>query len=60
MKKELQQLNIGILGGGQLGRMLLQEATNWDLKIAVLDPAHNAPCANMTKTEILLPLNLKM
>jgi 5-(carboxyamino)imidazole ribonucleotide synthase len=48
MKKELQQLNIGILGGGQLGRMLLQEATNWDLKIAVLDPAHNAPCANMT------------
>lgn len=48
MKKELQQLNIGILGGGQLGRMLLQEATNWDLKIAVLDPAHNAPCADMT------------
>jgi 5-(carboxyamino)imidazole ribonucleotide synthase len=48
MQKELQQLNIGILGGGQLGRMLLQEATNWDLKIAVLDPAHNAPCAFMT------------
>jgi 5-(carboxyamino)imidazole ribonucleotide synthase len=48
MNKELQQLNIGILGGGQLGRMLLQEATNWDLKIAVLDPAKDAPCANMT------------
>lgn len=48
MQKELQQLNIGILGGGQLGRMLLQEAANWDLKIAVLDPAKDAPCANLT------------
>lgn len=48
MHKELQQLNIGILGGGQLGRMLLQEAPNWDLKIAVLDPAKDAPCANIT------------
>jgi len=48
MEKELQQLNIGILGGGQLGRMLLQEAANWDLKIAVLDPAKGAPCANLT------------
>lgn len=48
MQKELQQLNIGILGGGQLGRMLLEQASNWDLKIAVLDPAHDAPCANMT------------
>ncbi len=48
MQKQLQQLNIGILGGGQLGRMLLQEAANWDLKIAVLDPSNEAPCANLT------------
>ncbi len=48
MQKELQQLNIGILGGGQLGRMLLQEAVNWDLKIAVLDPSKDAPCATIT------------
>jgi 5-(carboxyamino)imidazole ribonucleotide synthase len=48
MKKELQQLNIGILGGGQLGRMLLQEAANWDLKIAVLDPTKDAPCVHLT------------
>lgn len=48
MQKELQQLNIGILGGGQLGRMLLQEAANWDLKIAVMDPSNEAPCANLT------------
>lgn len=48
MAKTLQQYNIGILGGGQLGRMLLQEATNWDLKIAVLDPSTDAPCSNLT------------
>ena len=48
MQKQLQQLNIGILGGGQLGRMLLQEATNWDIQIAVLDPSTDAPCSNLT------------
>ncbi|MCZ2444475.1 MAG: 5-(carboxyamino)imidazole ribonucleotide synthase [Flavobacteriales bacterium] len=41
-------MNIGLLGGGQLGRMLLQEAANWDLRIAVLDPSADAPCANLT------------
>jgi 5-(carboxyamino)imidazole ribonucleotide synthase len=36
---------LGILGGGQLGRMLLQEAANYDVRIAVLDPASDAPCS---------------
>jgi 5-(carboxyamino)imidazole ribonucleotide synthase len=35
---------IGLLGGGQLGRMTLQEAYNLNLHISVLDPASNAPC----------------
>ncbi len=39
---------IGILGGGQLGRMLLQEAANWDLNIHVLDPDPQAPCTGLT------------
>lgn len=38
---------VGILGGGQLGRMLLQEALNLDIKIAVLDPAADAPCSRI-------------
>jgi 5-(carboxyamino)imidazole ribonucleotide synthase len=36
---------LGILGGGQLGRMLLQEAANYDVRSAVLDPAVDAPCS---------------
>jgi 5-(carboxyamino)imidazole ribonucleotide synthase len=35
---------IGILGGGQLGLMLLQAATDWNLDIHVLDPDAEAPC----------------
>ncbi|MCX7744293.1 MAG: 5-(carboxyamino)imidazole ribonucleotide synthase [Flavobacteriales bacterium] len=48
MKKRLQDLSIGLLGGGQLGRMLLQEAANLDLKIAVMDPSEDAPCRHLT------------
>jgi 5-(carboxyamino)imidazole ribonucleotide synthase len=42
-------LNIGLLGGGQLGRMLLQAAADLDLNIAVLDPDPEAPCASLVK-----------
>ena len=35
---------IGILGGGQLGLMLLQAAVDWNLDIHVLDPDTEAPC----------------
>ncbi|WP_138481839.1 5-(carboxyamino)imidazole ribonucleotide synthase [Dyadobacter bucti] len=35
---------IGILGGGQLGLMLLQAATDWNLDIHILDPDAEAPC----------------
>jgi len=30
---------LGILGGGQLGKMLLQETRKWDIQTKVLDPA---------------------
>jgi 5-(carboxyamino)imidazole ribonucleotide synthase len=38
------QLRLGILGGGQLGRMLLQSAIDFDLHVRVLDPDPDAPC----------------
>jgi 5-(carboxyamino)imidazole ribonucleotide synthase len=44
MKKNIQQLKIGMLGGGQLGRMLIQEATDLNLDIAVMDADPDAPC----------------
>jgi 5-(carboxyamino)imidazole ribonucleotide synthase len=36
---------LGILGGGQLGRMLIQEAIDLDVRTIVMDPSSNAPCA---------------
>lgn len=38
---------IGILGGGQLGRMFLQEAASYPGHIYVMDPAKDAPCAEL-------------
>ncbi|KQM23482.1 5-(carboxyamino)imidazole ribonucleotide synthase [Chryseobacterium sp. Leaf201] len=37
-------MKIGILGGGQLGRMLIQEALKYDDEFYTLDPAPDAPC----------------
>lgn len=42
-----QDFTLGILGGGQLGRMLIQEAINYDVRVAVLDPASDCPCAEI-------------
>ncbi len=35
---------IGILGGGQLGRMLVQKGMDWNLQLRVMDPDPEAPC----------------
>ncbi len=48
--KTIQELHIGILGGGQLGRMLIQNAVNYNLNISILDPDKNAPCKDLVKT----------
>jgi 5-(carboxyamino)imidazole ribonucleotide synthase len=38
---------LGVLGGGQLGRMLVQEAINYNLQVAILDPDEHAPCKDL-------------
>ncbi|WP_313803556.1 5-(carboxyamino)imidazole ribonucleotide synthase [Flavobacterium sp.] len=35
---------LGILGGGQLGKMLLAETRKFDIQTYVLDPSSEAPC----------------
>lgn len=50
-------MKLGILGGGQLGRMLLQAAANYDLTTYVLEKDPNCPaahlCHHFTKGDIL-------
>ena len=38
---------LGILGGGQLGKMLLSECAKFDIYAIVLDPNKEAPCSNL-------------
>ena len=47
MKFYNEHFKVGVLGGGQLGRMLLQEAINFDVRLSILDPSSNAPCAQI-------------
>jgi 5-(carboxyamino)imidazole ribonucleotide synthase len=35
---------LGILGGGQLGKMLLAETRKFDIETYVLEPSNEAPC----------------
>jgi 5-(carboxyamino)imidazole ribonucleotide synthase len=38
---------LGVLGGGQLGRMLIQETINYNVNVCVIDPDKNAPCKDI-------------
>lgn len=44
---------IGIIGGGQLGRMMAIAAKEMGYKIAVLDPTKHSPCAQVADMEIV-------
>lgn len=46
---DITSLKIGVLGGGQLGRMMLQSAINYNLDISIIDPDPHAPCAHLVK-----------
>ena len=40
-------LKLGIIGGGQLGKMLLQTSSKYSLHSKILDPNDNSPCKNL-------------
>lgn len=49
MKKPVYRptFKLGILGGGQLGRMFIQNAINYNVNVHVLDPGELAPCKDI-------------
>ena len=38
---------LGILGGGQLGKMLLRVTSQLSIKTNILDPSKDSPCKNL-------------
>ena len=46
MKQKISSdFKLGILGGGQLGKMMIQAASKWDIEIHVLDPDESCSCS---------------
>ena len=47
------EFKLGIIAGGQLGKMLALAASNWDVNTYVLDPSRSCPaataCTNFTQ-----------
>jgi 5-(carboxyamino)imidazole ribonucleotide synthase len=42
-----ESFKLGVLGGGQLGRMLIQSAMNYDVHVYVMDGSKSAPCGRL-------------
>lgn len=49
----LTDLKIGIIGGGQLGKMLAQEASKLNFAVNVLDPTPCCPAYSLAKRQIV-------
>ncbi|MBS4070105.1 MAG: 5-(carboxyamino)imidazole ribonucleotide synthase [Algoriphagus sp.] len=49
MTTQSPSMILGVLGGGQLGRMLIQSAINYNQDIHILDPDPNAPCKDISQ-----------
>lgn len=57
MKTILPGQTIGIIGGGQLGRMMGLAAKEAGFRIAVLDPTEDSPCGQIADIQIVAPYN---
>ncbi|MBA4144687.1 MAG: 5-(carboxyamino)imidazole ribonucleotide synthase [Cytophaga sp.] len=44
-----QNFKLGILGGGQLGRMLIQSGIDFNINFSILDPDPQAPCHQLAE-----------
>ena len=53
MEKDYLGIHIGIIGGGQLGKMMIQEAKKLSFHITVLDPAPDCPAHSICDEHIV-------
>lgn len=53
----LPPATIGILGGGQLGRMIAISARQMGYRIATLDPTPDSPCGQVADRQIVAPFD---
>lgn len=53
----LPPATIGILGGGQLGRMIATKAREMGYRILTLDPTEDSPCGQVADRQIVAPFD---
>lgn len=49
----LSEVVVGVLGGGQLGRMLCQAASQMAIKVIVLDPLEGCPASAIARDHMI-------
>ncbi len=49
MQSFYQNYRLGVLGGGQLGRMLIQSGVDLNINFSILDPDADAPCRSLAE-----------
>lgn len=57
MEKDYLKIKIGIIGGGQLGKMMIQEAKKMGFFITILDPTYNCPAHSISDEHIVAEFN---
>ncbi|MBW3628449.1 MAG: hypothetical protein KY464_04045 [Gemmatimonadetes bacterium] len=57
MSAILPGATIGVVGGGQLGRMFSLEARRMGYEVIILDPGEDAPAAQVATRQIRAPLD---
>ncbi|XP_020259599.1 phosphoribosylaminoimidazole carboxylase, chloroplastic-like [Asparagus officinalis] len=50
---KVSEMLVGILGGGQLGQMLCQAASQIGIKVLTLDPLENYPTSSLSHQHIV-------
>jgi 5-(carboxyamino)imidazole ribonucleotide synthase len=46
-------IRVGIIGGGQLGKMIAHEAKRMSLKVIILDPTEGCPASSIADEQIV-------
>ncbi len=52
-KTGIPDIRVGIIAGGQLGKMLIQEASKWDISTFILDDDEDCPASNIASKHII-------
>lgn len=57
MAKDFLKQKLGIIGGGQLGKMMILEAKKLGFYVIILDPSKNCPASSITDEHIISDFN---